>query len=172
MLLIPRPDSAVEMWGLSGTEGGAGAGWHEHIWRQAAITLRVAGQPSWRMHMHCASPGELWSWRASRKGTIWKVCGIFIFFSRLYQNKRSKKEKKETGEENLETRSYRVNDERVIKVNELLQPSHGPDGETEAQRVKGTCPSPNLEGEAKGPAEPLEKHSLWFLSFLLVLLRF
>lgn len=56
----------------------------------------------------------------------------FYFFFKTLPNKRSKKEKKETGEENLETRSYRVNDERVIKVNELLQPSHGPDGETEA----------------------------------------
>lgn len=32
LLLIQRSDSAVEMWGLTGREGGAGTGWHGHIW--------------------------------------------------------------------------------------------------------------------------------------------
>lgn len=44
----------------------------------------------------------------------------FYFFFKILLNKRSKKEKKEIGEENLEIRFYRVNDERVIKVNELF----------------------------------------------------
>lgn len=32
LLLTQRSDSAVEMWGLTGREGGAGTGWHGHIW--------------------------------------------------------------------------------------------------------------------------------------------
>ena len=32
LLLIQRSDSTVEIWGLTGREGGAGTGWHGHIW--------------------------------------------------------------------------------------------------------------------------------------------
>jgi hypothetical protein len=42
--------------------------------------------------MHDTGLRELGTWLASRKGTIWKVCGFF-FFSGL-QNKRRKKGKK------------------------------------------------------------------------------
>lgn len=63
-----------------GRKSGVGADWHGCFWWQAAITLRVAGQPSWPMHMHHDSPRELGTWPVSRKGTIWKVCEVLIFF--------------------------------------------------------------------------------------------
>lgn len=81
-----------------GRERGAGAGSRRHVWQQAVITLRVVGQSSWPMHMHHASPRELGTWLASRKGTIWKVCEVLIFFKTLPKQK-NKKRKKETGKE-------------------------------------------------------------------------
>lgn len=99
----------MAIWGLTGREGGAEAGWHEHIWRQAVSA--AGGWTAFLAHAYaCASPEELGSWPASRRGAIWKVCGLlFIYFARLYQNKRSEKEKK-IGKENLGKGSHEVHD--------------------------------------------------------------
>lgn len=42
---------------------------------------------------------------------------------------------------------------RIININELLRPSHGPDVETDGE-LRGPRLRPKAEGEAGGPAQP------------------
>jgi hypothetical protein len=57
--------------------------------------------------MHDASLGELGSWLASSKGTIWKVCGGFIIFSQDFT--KTKEVKKRKDKKQKLRGSYKVN---------------------------------------------------------------
>lgn len=99
--LTQRPDSAVAIWGLTGREGGAEAGWQEHIWRQAAIA--AGGWTAFPAHAYaCASPEERGAGWPPGGAPYGKCVGFYLFILQDFnQNKRSGEEKK-IGKENFE----------------------------------------------------------------------
>lgn len=72
------------------------AGCHGHIWRQAAITPRVSGQPARPMHMHRASPGDLAGLQEGRHmERVWGfIIVIFFFFTKTKEVKKKHGDKK------------------------------------------------------------------------------
>ena len=76
----------------------------------AVITLRVAGQPSWPMHMHGPALGNWGVGRSPGRAPYGKCVGFLFFFFWDYQNKRSKKGKRRKEKKTLEIGSYKVND--------------------------------------------------------------
>ena len=79
----------------------------------AEITLRVAGQPSWPMHMHGPALGNWGVGQSPGRAPYGKCVGFLsfflsFFFLRLPKQKKKGKRRKE--KKTLEIGSYKVND--------------------------------------------------------------
>lgn len=151
-----------------GTDREGGWRWERLAWAHlvTVITLRVAGQPSWPMHMHGPALGT-WGVGCSPGRAPYGKCVFFFFFFEAIKTKEIKKRKGKR-KRNLRDKiiqgswfkeSLRSMNFLSPNMAQIEKPMESERGQAQVQRQKEM---------PRVPHGPLRSMTFWFLSLLLV----